>query len=61
MDNKQQEKSQKPFRVKTRDLGLINPEFEGLTPNQILAKLDEEKDIRRFGVDSIASSNPLPS
>ena len=46
--NKEPEKPRKPFKIKTRDLGPINPEFAGMSPKEILAKLDEEEDIDRL-------------
>lgn len=48
--NKEPEKPRKPFKVQAFDLGPINPEFAGLTPKEILAKLDEEEDRARLGL-----------
>lgn len=46
--DKKPEKPRKPFKVETRDLGDLKPEFRGMTPKEILAKLDEEKDAEHY-------------
>ena len=45
--NAQSEKPRKPFRVKPFNLELA-PEFEGMTPKEILNKMDEEYDAKKL-------------